>query len=145
VSRKRYPVTGARDEAIIGPTHRARAERATARYLRAVQRGAVSARKDGDRVRQAEQYCEAHWRMRVIEQQIRMVLCEHGVPMMGFIGYFNYGRKLDRHCRHYSGETLRQLAAVALAEACAQGLDYGILVAIRNNVFNVGEPGRSGA
>ena len=119
---------------------RQRTARVCDRYRAALERNLTTARTDGDTDVQVNNYSRAYARLRGIEQQVRDVLCAHGVALMLFVPYLNFARRLDRLSRTFEGETLCIEAAVAVARWACKGLSQAVLEDIRSRVFAIDPP-----
>lgn len=78
-----------------------------------------------------------------MEERIRRILCRRAIGIVWFASYYNFGRKLGRLARNFSGAALREMVELELEYRVADGLDREILVEIREKVFKVRGPGKS--
>ena len=118
-------------------------DRATRRYGNAVRQGSIPCRADGNSAGQADNYRTAAERSELRFAQVRQVLMERGVPPIQFVPYRNFALHLDKLFRQHSGETLRQLAWVAIGYWTAYGLRQEVLRAIVATVFSLDLPNPS--
>jgi hypothetical protein len=110
------------------------------RYANAIRQGSSPCRADRNADNQAANYREAAERAELRAEQLRHILNERGVSLIQFMVYRNFGLRVDKLCRDYSGETLRLqvldaitrwtcygCSSVILGEICLQvfGLDVG--------------------
>jgi hypothetical protein len=110
---------------------------AVRRYAGSVRQGSASCRADGNAEGQAANYREAAERSELRAEQVRKVIMEHGVPLIQFMIYRNFGLHVDKLCRDYSGESLRARALDAVLRWKCYGCDRKILIAICGQVFGV--------
>ena len=82
-------------------------ECAVSRYARSVRQGSVPCRADGNAEGQAANYRDAAERTELRAEQVRHVIMAHGVSLIQFMIYRNFGLHVDKLCRDYSGESLR--------------------------------------
>lgn len=77
-----------------------------------------------------------------METEVKAVLNEKGVHTSNYVPYLNFGRQLWKLSRQQgiSGESLAMEAKVLLDKWSNRGLNAEVLTAIRNQVFNIGEP-----
>jgi hypothetical protein len=108
---------------------------AVSRYVRSVRRGSVPCRADGDAAGQAANYRDAVERAELRAEQIRHILNERGVSLIQFVVYRNFGLHVDKLCRDYSGETLRERALDAILRWKCYGCRPEVLSAICRQVF----------
>jgi hypothetical protein len=112
-------------------------ECAVRRYAGSVRQGSVPCRADGDAEGQAANYRDAAERAELRAEQVRKVIMAHGVPLIQFILYRNFGLRVDRLCRDYSGETLRLQVLDAVLRWTCYGCDRGILGSICEQDFGL--------
>ncbi|MGQ9679067.1 MAG: hypothetical protein ACUVUD_07300 [bacterium] len=89
-----------------------------------------------------KRYEAAMAELSAMETEVKSVLNEKGVHTSNYVPYLNYGRQLWKLSRHQgiSGESLAMEAKVLLDKWSNRGLDPKVLIAIRNQVFNIGDP-----
>jgi hypothetical protein len=112
-------------------------ERAHQRYTNSVLQGSSPCRADGDAVAQSSNYGMASERMELRADQVREVLMNHGVQLIQFVPYRNFGLHLDKLVRNHSGATLHNLILAAIDYWCAYGLRRHVLEQICRQVFGV--------
>jgi len=110
-------------------------ERAHRRYASSVLQGKSPCRADGDSVAQSSNYVEAAERAELRADQVREVLMNHGVPLIQFVPYRNFGLHIDKLVRNHSGATLRNLILAAIEYWSAYGLRPNVLKEICQMVF----------
>jgi len=110
-------------------------ERAHQRYTSSVLQGSSPCRADGDAVAQSSNYVEAAERAELRADQVREVLMNHGVQLIQFVPYRNFGLHLDKLVRNHSGATLRNLVLAAIEYWTAYGLRPEVLREICRKVF----------
>jgi hypothetical protein len=97
----------------------------------------VPCRADGNADGQAANYREAAERTELRADQVRRVIMAHGVPLIQFMIYRNFGLHVDKLFRDHSGESLRTGVAAAIARWVYYGCDPEVLRAITATVFNI--------
>ena len=112
-------------------------ECAVRRYAGSVRQGSVPCRADGIAVGQAANYREAAERTELRADQVRRVIMAHGVPLIQFVTYRNFGLHVDRLCRDYSGEALRLRTNDAIQRWQSYGCRPEVLSAICARVFGL--------
>ena len=112
-------------------------DRAHRRYASSVLRGKSPCRADGDAVAQSSNYVEAAERAELRADQVREVLMSHGVPLIQFVPYRNFGLHVDKLVRNHSGATLRTLVLAAIEYWQAYGLRRDVLFDICLKVFGL--------
>ena len=117
-------------------------ERAHRRYASSVLQGKSPCRADGDAATQSSNYVEAAERAELRADQVREVLMSHGVQLIQFVPYRNFGLHVDKLVRNHSGRTLNSLALAAIEYWQAYGLRKEVLSAICANVFALDVTGR---
>ena len=110
-------------------------DRAFQRYAGSIWRGAAPCRVDGDSIGQASNYLDAAERAALRAEQIRQVIMAHGVPLIQFVPYRNFGLHLDKLTRNHTGATLRNLTLAAMDYWSAYGLRPEVLGEICKKVF----------
>ena len=110
---------------------------AVRRYVGSVRQGSASCRADGNAEGQAANYREAAERTELRAEQVRKVIMEHGVSLIQFMIYRNFGLHVDKLCRDYSGESLRLMVTDAIARWRSYGCNAGILGSICEQVFGL--------
>ena len=110
-------------------------ESAVRRYAGSIRQGSSPCRTDRDAGLQAANYREAAERAELRAVQVRQVIMEHGVSLIQFMIYRNFGLHVDRLCRDYSGESLRLQVLNAVERWTSYGCDPGILKTICRQVF----------
>ncbi len=110
-------------------------ERAHQRYTNSVLQGFSPCRVDGDAVAQSSKYVEAAERAELRADQVREVLMSHGVQLIQFVPYRNFGLHVDKLVRNHSGATLRNLVLAAIEYWSAYGLKPDVLKDICRAVF----------
>ena len=78
-------------------------ERAHRRYTNSVLQGFSPCRADGDSIGQSSNYGMASERMELRADQVREVLMGHGVHLIQFVPYRNFGLHVDKLVRNHSG------------------------------------------
>lgn len=74
-------------------------ERAHRRYTNSVLQGSSPCRTDGDSIAQSSNYGMASERMELRADQVREVLMGHGVQLIQFVPYRNFGLHVDKLVR----------------------------------------------
>jgi len=110
-------------------------ERAVRRYAGSVRLGSVPCRADGNAAGQAANYREAAERTELRADQVRRVIMAHGIPLIQFMLYRNFGLHVDRLFRDYSGESLRLRALDAVLRWKCYGCKPEVLNEICRQVF----------
>jgi hypothetical protein len=110
-------------------------DRAFQRYAGSIWRGAAPCQIDGDSIGQAANYLDAAERAALRAEQIRQVIMDHGVPLIQFVPYRNFGLHLDKLTRNHTGATLRNLTLAAMDYWSAYGLRPEVLKEICKQVF----------
>ena len=110
-------------------------ECAVRRYAGSVRQGSVPCRADGNAAGQAANYREAAERTELRAEQVRRVIMAHGVPLIQFMIYRNFGLHVDKLFRDYSGESLRLRALDAVLRWKCYGCKPEILKTICRQVF----------
>ena len=75
--------------------------------------------------------------MELRADQVREVLLGHGVHLLQFVPYRNFGLHVDKLVRNHSGKTLNNLALAAIEYWQAYGLRSDILREICRQVFKL--------
>ena len=112
-------------------------DRARRRYASSVLQGKSPCRADGDAVAQSTNYVEAAERAELRADQVREVLISHGVQLIQFVPYRNFGLHVDKLVRNHSGATLRNLVLAAIDYWCAYGLRVDVLRDVCLRVFGL--------
>ena len=112
-------------------------ECAVRRYAGSVRQGSASCRADGNAEGQAANYREAAERTELRAEQVRKVIMEHGVSLIQFMIYRNFGLHVDKLFRDYSGESLRLMVTDAVARWSSYGCDPAILGSLCEQVFGL--------
>ena len=112
-------------------------ECAVRRYAGSVRQGSVPCRADGNAAGQPANYREAAERTELRADQVRRVIMAHGVPLIQFVTYRNFGLHVDRLCRDYSGEALRLRTNDAIQRWQSYGCRPEVLSAICARVFGL--------
>jgi len=110
-------------------------ECAVRRYAGSVRQGSVPCRADGDADGQAANYREAAERTELRADQVRRVIMAHGVPLIQFMTYRNFGLHVDKLFRDYSGESLRLMVMDAIVRWSSYGCKTDVLAEICLKVF----------
>ena len=110
---------------------------AVRRYAGSVRQGSVPCRADGNADGQAANYREAAERTELRAEQVRRVIMAHGVPLIQFVTYRNFGLHVDKLFRDYSGESLRLMVNDAIERWSSYGCKPDILQAICERVFGL--------
>jgi hypothetical protein len=118
-------------------------ECAVRRYAGSVRQGSVPCRADGNAAGQAANYREAAERTELRAEQVRRVIMAHGVPLIQFMIYRNFGLHVDKLFRDYAGETLRARASDAMLRWQCYGCSPTVLQAILKSVFALDVPNPS--
>ena len=113
-------------------------ECAVRRYAGSVRQGSVPCRADGNADGQAVNYREAAERTELRADQVRRVIMAHGVPLIQFMIYRNFGLHVDKLCRAHAGETLRERALDAILRWKCYGCKPEVLEEICAQVFGLG-------
>jgi len=108
---------------------------AVRRYAGSVRQGSASCRADGNAEGQAANYREAAERSELRAEQVRKVIMEHGVSLIQFTIYRNFGLHVDKLFRDYSGESLRLRALDAILRWKCYGCSEELLKTICRQVF----------
>ena len=108
---------------------------AVRRYAGSVRQGSVPCRADGNAAGQAANYREAAERTELRADQVRRVIMAHGIPLIQFMLYRNFGLHVDRLFRDYSGESLRLRALDAVLRWKCYGCKPEVLNEICRQVF----------
>ena len=116
---------------------------AVRRYAGSVRQGSASCRADGNAEGQAANYREAAERSELRAEQVRKVIMEHGVSLIQFMIYRNFGLHVDKLFRDYSGESLRLRALDAVLRWQCYGCNPDVLRAIAATVFSLDLPNPS--
>jgi hypothetical protein len=112
-------------------------DRAVQRYAASLRQGSNPCRADGDSESQTENFRDAFERASLRYAQIKEVLCDSGVVVCQFVVYRSFGLHVDKLCRDYSGETLRERALDAVLRWQCYGCNPDVLRAIAAIVFNI--------
>ena len=112
-------------------------ECAVRRYAGSIRQGSSPCRADRNAEGQAANYREAAERTELRAEQVRKVIMEHGVPLIQFMIYRNFGLHVDKLFREYSGESLRLMVTDAVARWSSYGCDPAILGSICEQVFGL--------
>ena len=80
---------------------------------------------------------EAAERTELRAEQVRRVIMAHGVSLIQFMTYRNFGLHVDKLFRDYSGESLRLMVTDAIARWSSYGCDQAILGSICAQVFGL--------
>jgi len=115
-------------------------ERALRRYTNSVLQGSSPCRADGNSVTQSENYYDAAQRTALRADQVRQVIMAHGVQLIQFVPYRNFGLHVDKLTRNHTGATLRNLVIAAIEYWSAYGLRPDVLSAIAVQVFGLTLP-----
>ncbi|MEO0069935.1 MAG: hypothetical protein ABIK18_03985, partial [candidate division WOR-3 bacterium] len=75
-----------------------------------------------------------------VEEKVKTVLGEFGIPSWQNPPYLNYSRALYKLSKRFCGNQLRKMANVALVKWQALDLAKDILEAIRDTVFSLTAP-----
>jgi hypothetical protein len=118
-------------------------ECAVRRYAGSVRQGSVPCRADGNAGDQTANYREAAERTELRAEQVRRVIMAHGVSLIQFMTYRNFGLHVDKLFRDYSGESLRLRALDAILRWRCYGCSPEILRAITKTVFALDLPNPS--
>jgi hypothetical protein len=130
----------------VKPTDKRRViavECAVRRYAGSVRQGSVPCRADGNAAGQAANYRDAAERTELRADQVRRVIMAHGVPLIQFMTYRNFGLHVDKLFRDYSGESLRLRALDAVLRWQCYGCNPDVLRAIAKSVFALDVPNPS--
>jgi hypothetical protein len=119
--------TSRRSQAIVERAHR--------RYANSVLQGHVPCRADGDPVTQSANFYDASERAELRADQVREVLMSHGVQLIQFVPYHNFGLHVDKLTRNHAGATLRNLVLAAIEYWSAYGLRPEVLREICKKVL----------
>ena len=112
-------------------------ECAVRRYAGSVRQGSVPCRADGNADCQAANYRDAAERTELRADQVRRVIMAHGVPLIQFMTYRNFGLHVDKLFRDFSGESLRLRVLDAIQRWANYGCKLQILTAICEKVFGL--------
>jgi hypothetical protein len=118
-------------------------DRATRRYAASLRQGSNLCRADGDSAGQTENFRDAFERASLRYAQIKEVLCGSGVMVCQFVVYRSFGLHVDKLCRDYSGETLRERVSDAMLRWQCYGCNPTVLQAIVKSVFALDVPNPS--
>ena len=110
-------------------------ERAVRRYAGSVRQGSVPCRADGNAGGQTANYREAAERTELRAEQVRRVIMAHGVPLIQFMIYRNFGLHVDKLFRDHSGESLRLMVMDAIVRWSGYGCKTDVLAEICLKVF----------
>jgi len=110
-------------------------ERAVRRYAGSVRQGSVPCRADGNAGGQTANYREAAERTELRAEQVRRVIMAAGVSLIQFMIYRNFGLRVDKLCRDYSGESLRLMVMDAIVRWSSYGCKTDVLAEICLKVF----------
>jgi len=116
---------------------------AVRRYAGSVRQGSVPCRADGNADGQAANYRDAAEHSELRAEQVRKVIMEHGVSLIQFMVYRNFGLHVDKLFRDYSGESLRLRVLDAVLRWQCYGCSPTILQAILKSVFALDVPNPS--
>jgi hypothetical protein len=122
----------------VKPTDKRRViavECAVRRYVDSVRQGSVPCRADGNADGQAANYRDAAERTELRAEQVRKVIMSHGVSLIQFMTYRNFGLHVDKLFRDYSGESLRLRALDAVLRWKCYGCKPEVLSEICRQVF----------
>jgi hypothetical protein len=95
----------------------------------------VPCRADGNADGQAANYRDAAERTELRAEQVRKVIMSHGVSLIQFMTYRNFGLHVDKLFRDYSGESLRLRALDAVLRWKCYGCKPEVLSEICRQVF----------
>jgi hypothetical protein len=109
--------------------------RAIRRYAFTLRQGTNPCRADGNSAGQTGNFRNALERAELRYTQVREVLMGRGVSPIQFLAYRNFAFHLDKLCRDYAGETLRERALDAILRWKCYGCRPEILRAISQEVF----------
>jgi hypothetical protein len=112
-------------------------ECAVRRYAGSVRQGSVPCRADGNAAGQAANYRDAAERTELRADQVRRVIMAHGIPLIQFMTYRNFGLHVDKLFRDFSGESLRLRALDAVLRWKCYGCSPEVLNEICKQVFNL--------
>jgi len=118
-------------------------DRAVRRYAATLRQGTTPCRADGKSASQTDNYRDAAERAELRYSQIKEVLCDSGVSPSQFVVYRSFGLHVDKLCRDYSGETLRERALDAVLRWQCYGCSPDVLRAIAATVFSLDLPNPS--
>jgi hypothetical protein len=110
---------------------------AVTRYANAIRQGSSPCRADRDADSQTANFREAAERTELRAEQIRHILNEHGVSLIQYMIYRNFGLHVDKLCRAYSGESLRSMVETAVERWKSYGCSSVILGEICLQVFSL--------
>ena len=110
---------------------------AVRRYAGSVRQGSVPCRADGNADGQAANYREAAERTELRAEQVRKVIMAHGVSLIQFMIYRNFGLHMDKLFRDYTAESLRSGVAAAIARWVCYGCAREVLADICREVFKL--------
>lgn len=105
------------------------------KYRKALRVGSCTKRYDEDIEAQVEDYWREYEEFHQLNIKVQDLLLEKGVPMIQFIPYVNFTRKVARLRRRYSKETLKNEVASQIKHGIEAGLDYEILAEICQKLF----------
>jgi len=112
-------------------------DRAVRRYVISLRQGSNPCRADGNSESQTENFRDAFERASLRYSQIKEVLCSAGVSVCQFVVYRNFGLHVDKLCRDYSGETLRERVLDAILRWKCYGCMPEVLKEIYKQVFKL--------
>jgi hypothetical protein len=124
----------------VKPTDKRRViavECAVQRYVDSVRQGSVPCRADGNADGQAANYRDAAERTELRAEQVRKVIMNHGVSLIQFMTYRNFGLHVDKLFRDYSEESLRLMVTDAIVRWSSYGCSPEVLRAICEQVFRL--------
>ena len=110
---------------------------AVGRYAAKLRQGTNPCRADGNSAGQTGNFRNAFERAELRYTQVRQVLMERGVSPIQFLAYRNFAFHLDKLCRDYSGETLRERALDAILRWKCYGCSHEVLKEICKRVFKL--------
>jgi hypothetical protein len=108
---------------------------AVGRYAATLRQGTNPCRADGNSAGQTGNFRNAFERAELRYTQVREVMMERGVPPIQFLAYRNFALHLDKLCRDYAGETLRERALDAVLRWKCYGCSQELLKTICRQVF----------
>ena len=118
-------------------------DRAVRRYVASLRQGTNPCRADGDSTGQTENFRDAFERASLRYAQIKEVLCDAGISLYQFVVYRSFGLHVDKLCRDFAGETLRERALDAVLRWQCYGCNPDVLRAIARTVFSLDLPNPS--
>jgi hypothetical protein len=110
-------------------------ECAVRRYANTIRQGSSPCRADRNAEGQAANYREAVERAELRAEQVRQVIMTHGVSLIQFMTYRNFGLHVDKLFRDYSGESLRLRVLDAVERWKCYGCKADIIAEICQRVF----------